>query len=193
MPARRTVVIGGVTAAVVLAAGVVAAIAGVRAYDAAHRPHLDAAARRSVPAIEWFLSTPAGGAWTGRLARQRPGQARWSCAVDPIESRVTSGGLRVGLLASCAEYLRDGDKLVTDASYSSPLVVTLTARGAGYAPAHAYHPGDGTRFAWSVRRMFTPDGARVAMRASANGAYPDPAPAARTAFHLPATAPILQG
>ena len=190
MPSRRTLVAVGVTAAIVLVAGLVTA---VRAQGSAHRPHLDAAARRLVPAIERYLSTPAAGAWAGPLARKRPGQARWSCAVDAIESRTTRTGLRVGLLASCAEYLRDGDRLVTDASYASPLVVLLARRGSGYVPARVQHPGDGTRFTWSVRRMFTPAGARAALRASANGAYPDPAPAARRGFGLPPDAPIVQG
>lgn len=190
MPSRRTLAAGGVTTVVVLGAGVVIA---VQAYGAAHRPHLDPAARRLVPAIERYLSTPAAGTWAGSLAERHPGKARWYCAVDPIESRATASGLRVGLLADCAEYMRDGDRLVTDAGYASPLVVRLTRRGSGYVPANVQHPGDGTRFAWSVRRMFTRDGARAAQRASADGAYPDPTPAARLGFGLPPAAPVVQG
>ncbi|HEY3686446.1 MAG TPA: hypothetical protein VGL93_25655 [Streptosporangiaceae bacterium] len=190
MPSRRTFVIGGVIAAVVLVAAVTVA---VRAYDAAHRPHLDAAARRTVPAIEAYLPTAAAGAWAGPLAERRPGAARWYCAVTPIESRYAAGRLHVGIVAECAEYLRDGDHLVTDAGYASPLVIGLQRGGAGWTPVHVQHPGDGTRFAWSVNRMFTADGARVAMRASTNGVFPDPAPAARKAFGLPPRAPIVQG
>ena len=190
MPSRRTLVAGGVTAAIVLVAGLVTA---VQAHGSAHWPHLDPAARRLVPGIERYLATPAAGTWAGPLARKRPGQARWSCAVDAIESRTTPTGLRVGLLASCAEYLRSGDRLVTDASYASPLVVLLTRRGSGYVPVRVRHPRQPTRFVWSVRRMFTPDGARTALRASASGAYPDPAPAARRGFRLPPDAPIVQG
>jgi hypothetical protein len=190
MPSRRTLAIGAVIAAVVLVAAVTAA---VRADDLAHRPHLDATARRTVPAIAAYLRTPAAGTWAGTLAEKRPGAARWFCGVTPIESRYIQGRLRVGIVAQCAEYLRDGDHLVTDAGYATPLVIALQRSGTGWVPVHIQHPGDGTRFAWSVTRMFTPDGARVAMRASTNGVFPDPAPDARTAFGLPANASIVQG
>jgi len=191
MASRRMVVLGSVAGVVVLVGGVVLASAISRA---AHRPHLDAAARRSVPAIEAYLPTRAAGTWDGPLAQRRPGQARWYCRADPIESRRRADGdLRVGVMAQCGEYLRDGDRLTIDAGYASPLVVVLQPRGSAYVPVRVAHPGDGTRFAWSVRKMFTADGARTALRAATDGDFPDPAPAARRGFGLPADAPIVQG
>ena len=191
MASRRMLLIGGAAAGIVLVAGVVAAAAVSRN---AHRPHLGAAARAAVPAIDAYLPTRAAGTWDGPLAQRRPGQARWYCRADPIESRRTPDGrLRVGVMAQCGEYLRDGDRLTVDAVYASPLVVVLRPRGATYVPVRAAHPGDGTRFTWSVRQMFTADGARAALRAATDGDFPDPAPAARRGFGLPADAPIVQG
>lgn len=191
MASRRMLVIGGVTAGLMLVAAVVAAAAVSRA---AHRPHLDPAARAAVPTIDAYLPTRAAGTWDGPLAQRRPGQARWYCRADPIESRHTRDGLlRVGVMAQCGEYLRDGDRLTVDAAYASPLVVVLQPRGSTYVPVRAAHPGDGTRFAWSVKKMFTANGARAAMRAATDGDFPDPAPDARRGFGLPADAPIVQG
>lgn len=190
MPSRRTLVTGAVAAAIVLVVGVVVA---VRADDAAHRPRLDAAGRATVPAIEAYLPTRAAGTWAGPLAERRPGTARWYCSATPIESRYADGRLRVGIIAGCAEYLRQDGHLVTDASYASPLVIGLQRSGSRWVPVHVQHPGDGTRFAWSVRRMFTQNGARAALRASTDGRFPDPAPAARHGFALPPNAPIVQG
>lgn len=188
---RRTRVMCGVAAVLVLAAVVVVAAAVSRN---AHRPHLDAAARRSMPAIEAYLPTRAAGTWDGPLAERHPGQARWFCRADPVESRRDPDGrLRVGVLAQCAEYLRTGDRLTIDAGYASPLVVLLQPQGNGFVPVHSAHPGDGTRFAWSVRQMFTADGARAVLRKTTDGDFPDPGPAARRAFGLPARAQIVQG
>lgn len=190
MASRRPLVIGGVAAAVVL---VVAGAVSAHAYSTAHRPHLDAAARRAVPAIESYLTTRAAGTWDGPVAKRNPGRAGWFCRADPVESRQAGGRLRVGVLAQCGEYLRRGGRLVIDAGYASPLVVAMVPQGSGYAPVHVAHPWDGTRFAWSVRQMFTADGARTALRRSTDGDFPEPAPAARRRFGLPAGAPIVQG
>lgn len=189
---RRTRVVAGVAAVAVLVAAVVAAEVVSRN---AYLPHVGvAAARRSTPAIEAYLPTRAAGAWDGPLAERHPGQARWFCRADPIESRRSPDGrLWVGVLAQCGEYLRTGDRLTIDAGYASPLVVLLRPRGSVDVPVKAYHPSDGTRFAWSLRQMFTPAGAHAALRGAADGDFPDPAPAARRAFGLPARAPVVQG
>lgn len=190
---RRTRVVAGVAAVAVLVAAVVV-VAEVVAGNASG-PHVGvAAARRSTPAIEAYLPTHAAGTWDGPLAQRHPGQARWFCRADPIESRRSSDGrLWVGVLAQCGEYLRTGERLTIDAGYASPLVVVLRPQGSVDVPIQAYHPSDGGRFAWSLRQMFTPAGARTALRGTADGDFPDPAPAARRAFGLPAQAPIVQG
>lgn len=190
MAARRTRVIGGAATAMIVAGAVVA----VAMSRTGPRPHLDVAARRSIPAIETYLPTRAAGTWAGPLAARQPGRARWFCRADPVDSqRDSSGRLRVGVLAQCGEYLRTGDRLTIDAGYASPMLVLLAPQGAGYRPVQVFHPADGTRFAWSLRQMFTPAGARAALRGATDGDFPDPAPDARRGFGLPARAPIVQG
>lgn len=185
---RRRLMIGAVIVGSVLALGATA-VAGWRR---AHRPHLDAQARRSVPVVERYLATKPGGAWTGMPDAGSQRRARWLCTVAPIESAVHGDRMSMGVWATCGEYARQDDHLVTGAGYASPIRVTLVGHGGAWTARHAEHPDLGAGFAPSIRRMFTADGARVALDMS-GGPYPGSDAKARAVFGLPAEAPVTPG
>lgn len=115
---------------------------------------------------------------------------RWFCAERAVETRRDGGDVRVGLIASCSEYVQRGGVLVMGSGFSGALVVTLTSGPGGYRVRDVEAPTDGAGHDVSLRRMFSTAG-YAEVRRSAGRAGPDPAPEARAAFGLPADAPVV--
>jgi hypothetical protein len=107
-----------------------------------------------------------------------------------VETRHTGDGVRVGLVATCSEYAHRDGALVESAGLHSPLVVTLTTDRDGWRVRAVDVPADGAGHDASLRRMFSRAGYEE-VRRSIDEPGPDPAVEARTAFGLPADAPVL--
>jgi hypothetical protein len=140
------------------------------------------------PVIDEQLPRAPEVAWGGMLTGAREGlPTRWFCATTPIEVRRQGKGVRVGMIAHCAEYgLRDG-ALVGGSGSSGAMAVTVTDNRLTTVD----WARDGAAHEPSIRTMFTPAGAKEALRAEQGGASPDVADQARRHFGLPENAPVL--
>jgi hypothetical protein len=159
-------------------------------------PPMDEALLDSVrPAIHEQLprATEVSGGGMLTDARQDP-PARWFCAEKPIEIRRQGTDIRVGMVAHCAEYgVRDG-ALVNGTGTSGAMVVTVTGEPDAYRLSTVEWARDGAAHAASIREMFTPAGAREALRIEQGGEAPGSATLedeARRHFGLPPDAPVL--
>lgn len=127
--------------------------------------------------------------WGGlRVPATGPAEPGWACTQLVIESAWHGTDLRVGLVASCEQFVRAPDALVSRAGYSAvPMVVTLIRDPDGLRIAGIEQAQDGGGLPASIRRMFTAQGAAVVL----DGARPaSPNTVARQVFGLADSVPV---
>jgi hypothetical protein len=180
------------------AGGAVVVVAVTWWWLARDEPPMDEALLESVrPAIHEQLprsrEVGRGGMLTGSRQDLRP---RWFCAERAIEIWRQGTDIRVGLIAHCAEYGRNGDALVSGTGMSGAMAVTVVGEPGAYRLSTVEWARDGAAHVASIERIFTPAGARVALHAEQGGHAPDTATLedeARRHFGLSPTARVLPG
>ncbi|MER5647799.1 hypothetical protein [Streptosporangium sp. NPDC002524] len=157
---------------------------------------LDASTRATfLRVIDDYLRTAPERVGNTFLAQEKPElDPRTFCHEDLVEiRRKSANAYLVGVVATCEEFARSGDVLLTGTGFRSPLLVTLEATGGRFEVRHVEEPGDGAMNLPSVRAMFSPDGAPRAHELSGNGSpglTESTRDEARRAFGLPPTAKI---
>ncbi|MEU4540118.1 hypothetical protein AB0G15_35290 [Streptosporangium sp. NPDC023825] len=120
---------------------------------------------------------------------------RTFCHEDLIEiRRKSANAYLVGVVATCEEFARSGDTLLSGTGFRSPLLVTLEAAKGRFEVRHVEETGDGSMNLPSIRAMFSPEGAPRAHELSGYGSPDLPegtGDEARLAFGLPLTAKIV--
>lgn len=151
-------------------------------YGPLAKPEVDEALAESVlPVVDDHLTKPD---FQGMLTSSRPELGpRWFCTEDIIEIQPHETGLRVGLVAYCGEYARDGSALLTGSGWKAPVVVTLTGSAGQYVAQGSEQARDGAGYRPSVEKLFSPKGASAVLHGSMDF-MADPAGKARSAFGL---------
>lgn len=175
------------TAALVLA-GPAVVLLHEQAAAATAAPHVDAALARSVlPVVDHYLltgpSAPLGGALPVAKGRQAP---RGFCTEHVIEIRPAAGSLRVGVVAWCGHFAREGGELSElDGGVTAGVVTISPASAPARVTAASWEPDDAPP-AWAPAH-FSDRGAAEVRRILGDSAanLTDPAVTARAAFGLP--------
>ncbi|CAG6398968.1 hypothetical protein NMG29_11545 [Streptomyces cocklensis] len=152
-------------------------------------PHVDAALDRTVlPVVDHYVLTAPQGPLGGEMPAAGNGSApRGFCTERVVEIRPAGAALRVGLVAWCGHFVRDGPR-------ATPLDGVVTAGELTVSPASAparvtaasWEPDD--RFSTWAPAHFSAGGAAEAQRLLGDSAanLTDPADKARAAFGLSA-------
>ncbi|WP_436761694.1 hypothetical protein [Streptosporangium sp. V21-05] len=109
--------------------------------------------------------------------------------------RKSANAYLVGVVATCEEFARSGDALLSGTGFRSPLLVTLEATKGRFEVRYVEETGDGSNHLPSIRKMFSADAATRALDISNYGPPGLPrgtGDEARRAFGLPPTAKITR-
>lgn len=138
-----------------------------------------------LPAIDAELER---GPWPGLLSSERPELGpRWFCVEHVVETQQMGDRVRVGVVALCEEYARDGRTLLVGSGEHAAKVVDLVAEAGGYRVTGVDTAPDGPIRDWWLAHGFSDAGVRQANQLLAS--QDTTAPQAREAFGLPQDTP----
>ncbi|MFG1807445.1 hypothetical protein [Streptomyces sp. NPDC049040] len=178
-----------VVAFVLAAAG--AGLLAVHDRASAAPPHVDPALGREVrPVVDRYVLTAAAGPLGSARPAEPGGNApRAFCTERVIEIRPAGSAVRVGLVAWCGHYVRDGDGVsAVDAGISAGVLTVSPASAPARVTGASWEPDD--RLSTWAPAHFSPEGTSEVERVLGDSAahLDDPVALARTAFGVGAPA-----
>lgn len=152
-------------------------------------PHVDAALDRTVlPVVDRYLLTDPQGPLGGQAPAVRNAAApRGFCTERVVEIRPAGAALRVGLVARCGHFVRDGPRAtLLDGVVTAGELTVSPASAPARVTAASWEPDD--RFSAWAPAHFSAGGAAEAQRLLGDSAanLTDPVDKARAAFGLSA-------